>query len=363
MTIRPRIEDIVKHRDTFLLFYRYLKHTHAEEALNFWVEAELYQRISRRTDLSPRAKEIYNKYLKDDSFREVNVDGSLRTQLAESITNADKQGAWGDPHRNLFVPIQAVVLDLLSNSSLSAFLATKEYKKLQSGSLRNVSSHLHVRSLTKIAKRSRSQTMEVFDKYFDLLEDKAKNDLWKIHVSVSSGEKPSLPTIKEDTPNAPKKNTSSLKFPSKPLPAKPLPQPPKPLPPVPTKSSSQLSLSTATAATDAVGEETAVNGQENSFKDIEDATNKTYNQMLYRRMTYVRPRSISILMAAQNDSETMAATTPKQNTRGLCNKWSAPPLQNAEEEEREKKTACGVDDGVRVLEALDIDSMVAQLQL
>lgn len=64
MTGKINIEDILSHRETFMLFYKYLKHTHAEEALNFWVEAELYKCMVRRTDLQQRAKEIFNKYFK-----------------------------------------------------------------------------------------------------------------------------------------------------------------------------------------------------------------------------------------------------------------------------------------------------------
>lgn len=52
------------------------------------------------------------------------------------------------------------------------------------GSLRN-SPHLRMASRAMVTKRSRSQTLEVFDRYFDLLDEKTKQQR-KYDVSVSA---------------------------------------------------------------------------------------------------------------------------------------------------------------------------------
>lgn len=72
--------------------------------------------------------------MQTDSAHEVNMEGALKVELERSIENAEKQPmGWNEVQRDLFLPTQAVVLDLLSNASLTPFFSTKEFKKFNCG--------------------------------------------------------------------------------------------------------------------------------------------------------------------------------------------------------------------------------------
>jgi len=127
---------------------------------------ELYKKHTCDEDMQAKCVDIIAKYLRTDSLQEVNVDGPHKSELEDTVSK--QIPPWGDKQRKIFDSMQKVVLELMSSSSLPSFLVSNEYRKYANGSLKAASGRSFIIKQTIV--RSRSQSIEMIERYFDLLD-------------------------------------------------------------------------------------------------------------------------------------------------------------------------------------------------
>jgi len=87
------LEEILYSKELGPLFIEYAKKTLAHEGVEFWLEIEVYKRVTDSMECLLLAKRIYSKYLSSVSSSEINMEGTLKAQIEAKIIG----GLW-DTH-------------------------------------------------------------------------------------------------------------------------------------------------------------------------------------------------------------------------------------------------------------------------
>ena len=98
------------------LFTLFLRGEYSEENLEFWLEVEQFKKIENG-ELLNRANDIYLKFVKPMSEREVNISGINRRKIAEFIEKEEFSN-------DLFDSAQAQVHNLMHRQSYPRFLTS-----------------------------------------------------------------------------------------------------------------------------------------------------------------------------------------------------------------------------------------------
>ncbi|KAF2759719.1 RGS-domain-containing protein [Pseudovirgaria hyperparasitica] len=139
-----RMQVIVKDPALRLLFREYLRHTHCEENLSFYLDVSEFltnYRTSKKSTNTPKlefiretlasAYSLYNAFLAPGSPCELNIDHSLRIALASRMTRAvgddDAMIRSLDEVANLFDQAQTTVFKLMATDSVPKFSRDPKY--------------------------------------------------------------------------------------------------------------------------------------------------------------------------------------------------------------------------------------------
>jgi len=109
------IESILSDKSLRVDFIFYVNKIHAQESLLFWMEVEMFKRITDADECAKQAKLLYFRYLHPSSKSEINVEGKLKSDIEEVFS----LGVW-DP--SLFDDIQASVQECLMYSVVKSFM-------------------------------------------------------------------------------------------------------------------------------------------------------------------------------------------------------------------------------------------------
>ncbi|KAK6361962.1 hypothetical protein TWF730_005668 [Orbilia blumenaviensis] len=138
-TNTTRLSCIIQDPALRLLFREFLRETLCEENLTFWIDVNDFQlQFKNQTTLDniretlAYAYGIYNAFLAPGSPCELNIDHTLRQELASTMTRAvakDQQGMLGSLREvaNLFEKAQEQVFKLMASDSVPKFARTARY--------------------------------------------------------------------------------------------------------------------------------------------------------------------------------------------------------------------------------------------
>jgi len=108
------LEQILRSKDTGIVFLAYLNKIHAQEELEFWLEVEVFKRLEESMECMLSTKRIYTKFLSCASKSEINIEGTLRQKVIDVMEG----GVW-DQH--LFDNAQLSVYETLNFNCVRSF--------------------------------------------------------------------------------------------------------------------------------------------------------------------------------------------------------------------------------------------------
>ncbi|XP_007250763.3 regulator of G-protein signaling 21-like [Astyanax mexicanus] len=117
------LEKLLVHPCGVLVFQMFSKSEFCEENLEFWLACEDFKKSKTSETLAIKAQNIYDKFLRKDSPKEINLD--FRTK--EHINQCLQQ-----PSSNSFDEAQRRIFYLMENNSYPRFLESDFYQGLSS---------------------------------------------------------------------------------------------------------------------------------------------------------------------------------------------------------------------------------------
>lgn len=137
-------DKLLSHRDGVDAFTRFLKTEFSEENIEFWVACEDFKKCTEPQQLILKAKSIYEKFIKNDAPKEVNLDFHTKEVITKSIAQ---------PTLHSFDAAQSRVCQLMEHDSYKRFLKSEIYLHLMEG---------RPQRPTNLRRRSRSFTYNEF---------------------------------------------------------------------------------------------------------------------------------------------------------------------------------------------------------
>lgn len=115
------LSDVLLHEDLSLVFREYLHQQQSSENLSFWVEVEDYKTLENENDRKSRAEKIWDKFLNKSAQTPINIDGSVRDSLYNSISSKEYP-------IDLFNEAQEFIYSLLELDSYRKFIQSENYQ-------------------------------------------------------------------------------------------------------------------------------------------------------------------------------------------------------------------------------------------
>uniref|UniRef100_A0A1I8EXB2 RGS domain-containing protein n=1 Tax=Wuchereria bancrofti TaxID=6293 RepID=A0A1I8EXB2_WUCBA len=126
-TLYPSKEEIIQWQESFehgcLLFRTFLKGEFSDENVDFWIECEEFRKMKEgKKSTIQKAHSIYNKYIAEQSPKEVNLDSDTRAATKAALENGAKP--------NMFSLAQTRIEQLMAKDSYRRFLKSKLFLDL-----------------------------------------------------------------------------------------------------------------------------------------------------------------------------------------------------------------------------------------
>lgn len=110
-------------------FAEFLKKEFSGENIYFWTACERFRQINDISDRSKEALAIFEKHLANGSLEPVNVDSHARNKAQDRLTSAEK---------DLFLPAQKQIFNLMKFDSYQRFTRSDLYKTCLDAEARNL---------------------------------------------------------------------------------------------------------------------------------------------------------------------------------------------------------------------------------
>jgi len=146
-----RFSKIVQDKDLLSVLVDYLQSIHAQEGFEFWVEVELFKRLSDKTKMEKAVKRITKNFIKCGAVAEINIDAKLREDIFDKL----KSGIWD---QTLFNKTQEHIIELIQANCLKGQQFTnhleryKSQRHLQRDSTRSLEFYKNIEKYWKIRK-------------------------------------------------------------------------------------------------------------------------------------------------------------------------------------------------------------------
>jgi len=88
MSTQPSLEQIMHSKDLSFTFVGYMNKIHAQEGLEFWLEVEMFKRITECEECMVAAKRIYTRFLGGGCKAEINIDGGVKDRVRDTLEAA-----------------------------------------------------------------------------------------------------------------------------------------------------------------------------------------------------------------------------------------------------------------------------------
>jgi len=173
------LHDIICDNGFYVLFNNYLQRIHAQESLEFWIEVEIFKRVTSERECVKMAQAIYKRFIDDASTTEINVDSCIREELCLKLNNNMYD-------TDLYDKAQECVESTLKFSCLRVFIDDILPKELRRKSIQpeNSASDKHRKSLLQRFTSSSGAPNRAVKKYREI---KSKED--KYIKSITAGRK------------------------------------------------------------------------------------------------------------------------------------------------------------------------------
>ncbi|KAL4635039.1 regulator of G-protein signaling 5-like [Arapaima gigas] len=120
---KESFEKLLTNKDGLLAFRSFLVSEYSEENIDFYLACEDYRNAKSSTELSVKAKEIYEEFVQCDAPREVNIDQGTR-----NITKTNLE----QPTRTCFDVAQLRIYTLMEKDCYPRFLRSTTYQEYSS---------------------------------------------------------------------------------------------------------------------------------------------------------------------------------------------------------------------------------------
>lgn len=125
------LENLLRSKYGMATFHSFLKSEFSDENIEFWLVCEDFKKIRNSSRLNSRAKKIFERYVKSEAPKEINIDHRTRDLIKQNVQA---------PTRLCFDDAQKIVYGLMEKDSYPRFLRSDIYRSL----LESVSDRLKV---------------------------------------------------------------------------------------------------------------------------------------------------------------------------------------------------------------------------
>ncbi|XP_001516413.1 regulator of G-protein signaling 18 [Ornithorhynchus anatinus] len=137
-------DSLLSHKEGLNAFTKFLKTEFSEENIEFWIACEEFKKIKDAKQMVLKAKAIYQRFVKNNAPKEVNLDFHTKEVIGKSIAQ---------PTPHCFDVGQTTVYRLMEQDSYTRFLRSDIYLDVLKGSPPQT---------TNLRRRSRSFTFNEF---------------------------------------------------------------------------------------------------------------------------------------------------------------------------------------------------------
>ncbi|XP_065100388.1 regulator of G-protein signaling 2 [Paramisgurnus dabryanus] len=115
------LDNLLNSKYGLTAFRLFMKSEHCEEIIEFWMACEKFQKIKSRSKLRSKAKRIYEKFIREGSPKEVNLDYRTKETVDQCLML---------PTQTSFIAAQNKAYHLMEHNSYPRFLESELYCRL-----------------------------------------------------------------------------------------------------------------------------------------------------------------------------------------------------------------------------------------
>ncbi|KAB5579813.1 hypothetical protein PHYPO_G00199250 [Pangasianodon hypophthalmus] len=115
------LETLLRSKSGKTTFQAFLKSEFSDENIEFWTTCEEFKKIKCNSRLNSRAKKIFERYVRAEAPKEINIDHKTRELIKQNVQT---------PTRYCFEEAQKIVFSLMEKDSYPRFLRSDFYRTL-----------------------------------------------------------------------------------------------------------------------------------------------------------------------------------------------------------------------------------------
>ncbi|XP_056328286.1 regulator of G-protein signaling 13 [Danio aesculapii] len=115
------LENLLRSKYGMSTFHTFLKSEFSDENIEFWLVCEDFKKTRSLSRLSSRAKKIFERYIKAEAPKEINIDHVTRELIKQNVHA---------PTKVCFDEAQRIVFGLMERDSYPRFLRSDMYRSL-----------------------------------------------------------------------------------------------------------------------------------------------------------------------------------------------------------------------------------------
>lgn len=115
------LENLLRSKYGMATFHTFLKSEFSDENIEFWLVCEDFKKTRSLSRLSSRAKKIFERYIKAEAPKEINIDHVTRELIKQNVHA---------PTKVCFDEAQRIVFGLMERDSYPRFLRSDMYRSL-----------------------------------------------------------------------------------------------------------------------------------------------------------------------------------------------------------------------------------------
>jgi len=116
------VESALKEPRLYAAFYEWAIANLCAENLQFYEDADKFKNDQDNTQLEQDAEKIYLKFVKEGAYNQINLDYETRRDITLAMHNKKL-------HREMFIPAQCMIMELIKYDLLVKFRESDNYKE------------------------------------------------------------------------------------------------------------------------------------------------------------------------------------------------------------------------------------------
>ncbi|MBN3307144.1 RGS4 protein, partial [Amia calva] len=121
VTEEPTLEKVLSEKCFIDAFRAFLRSEFSDENIEFWLACQDYKEARSPTELSSKAKEIYNEFVDPHALKEINIDCHIRETIEMALQ---------EPDFSCFDEAQKHIYSVMEKDSWPRFLKSDVYLNL-----------------------------------------------------------------------------------------------------------------------------------------------------------------------------------------------------------------------------------------